>query len=249
MLIDGGPNDKALTCLGKHMPFYDRTIDMVVLSHPQKDHLQGMLSVIERYSVKYIVIGVEGNETEGYKRLLDDIAKKKIPVKHLYRGDSFSLGEVKFSVLWPERQWVAERLSHPLSDISYLSDPRVLGLSTTTNLNDFSFFLHLQYGSFDALFTGDGEDRIQSEVLSLGHSPEVEIVKVPHHGSKKAFLPLFLDEIRPEYAVVSVGKNPYGHPTKETIELLRNRAIKILRTDERGDIEVVADGRSFRVLP
>lgn len=249
MLIDGGPNDQVLTCLGKHMPFYDRTIDIVALSHPQKDHLQGILSVIERYNVKYIVIGVEGNETEGYKRLLDGIAKKKIPVKHLYRGDSFSFGEVKLSVLWPEKQWVADNLSSHVDDLSYLSNPQVLGLSTIQDkINDFSFFIHLQYGSFDALFTGDGDDRVQSEVLKLGNLPDIEVVKVPHHGSKKAFLPLFLEKIRPEYAVISVGKNSYGHPTKEVIELLSNRAVKILRTDERGDIEVVSDGKNYSIM-
>src|SRR3989344_9140986 len=110
VLIDGGPDDKVLSCLGRHMPFYDRTIDVVILSHPQKDHLQGLISVIDRYNVGYFIIGVEGNDTEGYKKLIQTIKKKNIKIKNLYTGDSLSLGKVNFSVLWPERKWVASQL-------------------------------------------------------------------------------------------------------------------------------------------
>lgn len=230
MLIDGGPDNKVLSCLGKYMPFYDRTIDLVLLTHPQKDHLQGLISVVERYTVKHFVIGVVGNETEGYRKLVEAIQKKKVPTRNLYLGDTFSLGSVKFSVLWPERSWV--------------SDKSVLGLSTDTGLNSFSYFLHLSYGSFDALFTGDGDSRIQPEIMRQANLPDIEVLKFPHHGSKTGILPEFLDKIHPELAVISVGKNSYGHPSKEAIELLSNRAIRIKRTDEDGNVEVISDGSS-----
>lgn len=233
MLIDGGPDNKVLSCLGKYMPFYDRAIDLVLLTHPQKDHLQGLISVVERYTVKHFVIGVVGNETEGYRKLVEAIQKKKVPTRNLYLGDTFSLGSVKFSVLWPERSWV--------------SDKSVLGLSTDTGLNSFSYFLHLSYGSFDALFTGDGDSRIQPEIMRQANLPDIEVLKFPHHGSKTGILPEFLDKIHPELAVISVGKNSYGHPSKEAIELLSNRAIRIKRTDEDGNVEVISDGSTWKI--
>lgn len=251
MLIDGGPDDKVLTCLGKHMPFYDRTIDVVVLSHPQKDHLQGLLSVLQRYSVKYAVLGVPGNDTEGYKKLVELIRQKNIPVKNLYTGDNFSLGKVKFSVLWPERKWVASQLGPDPQRAKGLTpnamtEEAVLGLSTDTELNDFSYILSLNYGSFDALFPGDGDSHIQMEVMKSAVLPIVDILKYPHHGSKTAILSEFLDKLRPTLAVISVGKNSYGHPTKEAIDMLVNRSIQYKRTDKERDIEIVSDGQNWR---
>ena len=246
MLIDGGPNDKVLSCLGENMPFYDRTIDVVVLSHPQKDHLQGLISVLERYNVRYFVIGVEGNKTEGYKKLAEQIRTKRIPYKNLFQGDYFMLGNVRMNVLWPERKWVAEKLQQP-AFAEAMAGKAVLGMATDANINDFSYYLHLQYGEFDALFTGDGDSRIQPEVMTTAGLPDVELLKFPHHGSKTGILPEFLDEIKPEAAVISSGKNPWGHPTKEALQLLSQRGINILRTDREGDIEVESDGMSWEV--
>jgi competence protein ComEC len=105
VLIDGGPNDRVLSCLGRHMPFYDRTIDMLVLSHPQQDHLSGLLYVLQRYTVKYFVIGTEGNkDSKTYQELVALIKQKAIPVKNLYRGDVFTMGGVKFTVYWPDKE-------------------------------------------------------------------------------------------------------------------------------------------------
>ncbi|MBI5452548.1 hypothetical protein HY945_03730 [Candidatus Gottesmanbacteria bacterium] len=260
MLIDGGPDDKVLTCLGKNMAFYDRTIDIVLLTHPQKDHLQGLLSVIQRYNVKYFVIGVEGNETEGYKKLITLLKERKIPIKNLYTGDQFAFGKVKFSVLWPEKNWVA---SHTKEQVA-IKTPRmvappkagtppmvkesegvVLGLSTDTELNDFSYFLDLKYGSFSVLFPGDGDIHIQRDVMKTNSLSRVDVLKFPHHGSKTGILSEFLDVIKPKLAIISVGKNSYGHPTNEAMELLSRRAIELKRTDREGDIEIVSDGQNY----
>ena len=244
VLIDGGPNDKVLSCLGNQMPFYDRTIDIVILSHPQKDHLQGLISVLERYSVKYFVIGPIANDSEGYRRLVKLIGNKKIPYRNLYSGDFFMVGKVKFKILWPERKWVAERIQN--SEFGFQEGKAVLGISTDEDLNDFSQFIHLSYADFDALFTGDGDGRIQDDVMTGTELPDVEVLKFPHHGSKTGILPEFLDKIKPEVAVISSGKNPWGHPTKEALKLLLDRKINILRTDQIGEIELVSDGISWK---
>lgn len=268
MLIDGGPNDQVLVCLGKNMPFYDRTIDIVVLSHPQKDHMQGLLSVLQRYQVRNFIIGAVGNDTEGYGQLVSLIKEKNIPVRNLYAGDSFSLGDVKFQVLWPEKEWVASQTldieTGDASQMPYwhataiagstnkvasgrtrklLSEGVVLGLSTDADLNKFSYYLHLQYQDFDALFTGDGDSKIQPQILRRVDLPDVDVLKFPHHGSKYGVLPEFLDQIRPETAVISVGKNPWGHPTDEALKLLSEKEIKIRRTDREGEVTIISDGK------
>lgn len=250
VLIDGGPNDKVLSCLGRHMPFYDRTIDIIMLSHPQKDHFQGLISVVERYKVNYFILGVVGNQSQEYQRLVTTIKEKRIPIKNLYKDDKFSLAETEFKILWPEREWLAQTLATNNRTIEQLNDSKesvVLGLSTSGDLNHFSFYVHLKYGSFDTLFTGDGDSRIQPDIIARATLPEVELLKFPHHGSKYGATLDFLKQVSPELAVISVGKNPWGHPTKEAIKMLDNQAIKILRTDQDGDIEVVSDGKDWWV--
>ncbi|MBI3379990.1 hypothetical protein HY029_04500 [Candidatus Gottesmanbacteria bacterium] len=246
MLIDGGPDDKVLTCLGKHMPFYDRTIDIVLLTHPQKDHMQGLISVIQRYNVKYFVIGVEGNETSGYKLLVDEIKKKNVTIKNLYRGDKFSFGKVEFDLLWPDKQWLVENGALK-GDIADIGSKQILGLQTSRDLNDFSYYVDLKYGSFSTLFTGDGDSKIQPDIIAMNEVPQVTVLKFPHHGSKTGILPEFLDKIKPKLAVISVGKNSYGHPTKEALQLLESRSIELKRTDLSGDVEVVSDGQKWIV--
>lgn len=244
LLIDGGPDDKVLSCLGRHMPFYDKTIDTVILSHPNKDHYQGLISVLERYEVKYFITGVAGEDSKSYEKLTEAVKKKNIPLKNLYQGDQFAAGSVRFSFLWPEKQWAISQFSSDLGDLGS-GNISVLGLSTTRNLNDFSYYLHLSFGSFDALFTGDGDSRIQPEIMNSVSLPDVEVLKFPHHGSKYAVAQGFLEKIKPELSVISVGKNPWGHPTAEALKQLTDKAIRYLRTDREGDIEIISDGQKW----
>ena len=227
ILIDGGPNEKVLSCLGKHMPFYDRTIELIILSHPQADHLTGLISVIERYNVKYFVSSGIGNETEGYKRLENLIKTKTIDRKTLFSGEGINLDGLALKTIWPKEE--------------------VLGASTSeTELNSLSLVLQLSYGNFDALLPGDaGAPVLEELALSLPTAGEWEVLKVPHHGSKTSLLESFLETVKPQLAIISVGKNSYGHPAKEILKLLSDRAIKILRTDEDGEIEIVSDGKGW----
>jgi len=240
LLIDGGPDDKVLSCLGRHMPFYDRTIDVVVLSHPQKDHISGLIPVLQRYRVKYVISSVAGSQDKNYRDFIMAAGRKNIPVKRLNFSDSFSLGATKFSILWPEKEWIAQNSDD--------SDSSILGVSTGEDLNYFSYYINLRYGTFDALFTGDADSAIQPIIMELASlKDDLEILKIPHHGSRTAVLPEFLDKVKPKLAVISVGKNSYGHPAEETIKQLKDRAIGIKRTDREGDIEIVSDGKSWYV--
>src|SRR3990167_9026319 len=115
VLIDGGPDGKILACLGKYMPFYDRTIYLVLLTHPQKDHLQGLIDVLKRYTVLHFSSTPIRHSIEGYHELAETIHAKKIPVSYLKVGDVIDFKDATFSVLWPEIKWLEKFF--PISEI------------------------------------------------------------------------------------------------------------------------------------
>ena len=247
MLVDAGPNDKVLGCLGSHMPFWDRVLDIVVLTHPQKDHMQGLLSVFERYDVGYFIRSDIANSTEGYQKLIDLVKKHAIKEKFVTTRERITVGKVALNVLWPSTDQIAH-MNFTRSNSS------VLGASSITNLNDGSIVFWLRYGSFDAIFPGDATLRPHFAEAPRGFAWRadnvVEVLKVPHHGSKTGMSEAFLDWLNPQLAVISVGKNnTYGHPAEQILGLLQQRNIRALRTDQEGEIEVVSDGKGWRVLP
>ncbi|OGG13978.1 hypothetical protein A3D77_03250 [Candidatus Gottesmanbacteria bacterium RIFCSPHIGHO2_02_FULL_39_11] len=247
MIIDGGPDNTILACLGRHMPFYDRTIDTVLLTHPQKDHMQGLISVVERYSVRHFVIGNEANTTEGYFNLISSLKKKGTPLHTLYAGDKFQMGSVDYDVIWPSMSWVRSHIEASSSSLNTLAlrNGQVFGTATSNNFNDFSYVIHIRFNDFDTLFTGDGDEKIQPEIMRNVSIPSVEVLKFPHHGSKTGISKEFLEKLSPQFSVISVGKNSYGHPSKEAIDLLNSEHINYRRTDQHGDIEVVSDGEKW----
>jgi competence protein ComEC len=239
MLIDGGPNDKVLGCLGRHMPFWDRKINIVALSHPEKDHLTGLISVFNRYTVDYYIRSDVAAGTEGFFRLMDIVKEKRIDTRFMIAGDSVTIGDTFLTVMWPSREQVA--YGKP-------SDGERNVLGTTLHLNDFSLVLAIRYGIFDVLLTGDADSRVEAKYDKLqAFIDPVEILKVPHHGSKTGMTSEFVEWVHPAVSVISVGKNTYGHPSGEIIDLLKQIGSTVLRTDERGDIEIVSDGKTWYV--
>jgi len=250
VLIDGGPDKKVLSCLSQNMPFWDKELEIVVLTHPQADHLNGLIPVLEQYQVNYFIASPAGNSSAGFKKLKELIETKKIAVKNLYSGGKISLARFELLALWPEKSWLLAHLDSSESAPAFAKasvGEAVLGAQTSTNLNDFSLVFHLKYGEFDALLTGDADERMQDEIMAVSAVPEVEVFKIPHHGSKTGMKEEFLEKVSPELAVISVGKNSWGHPAEEVIEKLSNLEIKILRTDENGEIEIVSDGKSWQI--
>lgn len=249
MLIDGGPNRKVLDCLGRHMPFYDRTIDLVFLTHPQKDHFQGLISVLNRYQVKYFVTVPIINDTDSFKELVEVISKKGVPVKSLFTGDEIHSGKVIIHIVWPQRIWLENQLEAPFSDAAPFVKTKT---GNSVDLNTYSLYLHIQLGEFDMLLTGDGDiltQKLIGERTLMDFVPsEIEVLKVPHHGSRTGILPEFVEHLQPHVSVIEVGKNSYGHPNHEVIKLL-SRWGTVLRTDLNGDIEVTTDGSSYQVKP
>jgi len=225
VLIDGGPNNRVLHCLANNMPFWDRTIEMVIATHPEADHISGLVDVMERYDVRQFVINSFGKETAVFQEFQGLVLAEKSNIYFPKEGDRVNLGPLKLSVLWPQFQ------------------DKILGATTVEKeTNDSSIVLKLSFGNFDVLLTGDISTKIESQ-LDL---TDIEVLKVAHHGSKYSTGEDFLNQAEPELAVISVGKNSFGHPTEEVIEKLSNLEIKILRTDQEGEIEIISDGKSWR---
>lgn len=222
VLIDGGPDDKVLGELGKSLPFYDRTIDIVILTHPHADHLTGLIEVFKRYKVKLLVLTGVNYTTPEYSDFLDLIKSKNVPIKLALAGQNFNFGEgLNLEIFYPDSSLVGKSIE---------------------DLNETSVVCKLMFGKISYLFTGDIEEDTQIE---LAEEPlDVDILKVPHHGSKSSVSIDFLKKTTPEVALISVGKNKFGHPAEETLELFKSSNIKVWRTDE-GTVKIVSDGENF----
>jgi len=250
MLIDGGPdNGRVLTCLGRHMPFWDKHINIVAMSHPQADHMGGLKSIFERFTVDYFIRSDIVNPTEGYQKLMDEVVQKHVPVKFVTRGDTVAIGTTSLSVMWPSQEQITlMKLRESPAVAQGNGIATVLGVKTDPQLNDGSLVIALRYGSFDAVFPGDADSHVEAKYDQLQvFSDPVELLKVPHHGSKTGMTLAFVDWLKPRLAVISVGKNSYGHPSKEAVDMLQNIGSKVMRTDKEGDIEIISDGREWKI--
>ncbi|MFH0750153.1 MAG: MBL fold metallo-hydrolase [Candidatus Gottesmanbacteria bacterium] len=239
MLIDGGPGGqtpKVLGCLARYMSIFDRTIDVVILSHPEEDHMGGVSEIVKRYTVGTFVRSDVSNTTEGFKNIQRIIKEKQIKERIVAAGETIAIGSSELSVLWPNKQNVAST-----------TKTNVLGVS---NINDASVVLKLSYGMFDAVFPGDADSHIDEALIKrpLMETDGIEVLKVPHHGSKTGMTDGFLSWLgKINLAIISVGKNSFGHPAPETIQQLEKRGMRVMRTDQDGNIEIITDGTSWTV--
>lgn len=251
MVIDGGPNDAVLQCLGRHMPFWDRHIDIVALTHPQKDHMQGLISILKRYTIGSMLRSDVIASSDGFRALQESLRASNIPVRYMSQGSNIHVGAVTLTYLWPSEEQIGKgrRAQDLFADSQKTAgDERVLG-AQTGDLNDYSLVHVLQYKTFEILFTGDADDHVEMYYTGafLG-IPPLEVLKVPHHGSKTGMTDAFVHWVRPLLSIISVGKNSYGHPSETALNLLNQQKSHIMRTDELGDIEIVSDGVSFSVM-
>lgn len=243
MVVDGGPSDAITKCLGNHMPFWDRHIDIVAMTHPQKDHIQGLISVLTRYSVDYFMRTDVDTSTDVYESIQKTLSERHVSTRYIVRGERIQIGQTNLSVLWPSSAQIAK--GKPSLSSSYATDQTVLG-AVAGDVNEYCLVFWLRYGSFDALLTGDADMEIEDQYIGTNLADGiVEVLKVPHHGSRTGMTKAFVDWLHPKLALISVGKNTYGHPSQEAIHLLESVGSQIHRTDKEGDIEVISDGASW----
>ncbi len=238
ILIDGGPNDKVLGCLARNMPFWDRTLEIVINSHGEKDHLQGLLSIVKRYNLKYLVINSQVLESDLFREFHQAVLVRKIKVYSPKQGEKLKIGGLVLNFLWPKDKGDLALWREPLKEKT-----AVLGAtSLKKHPNEDSIAVLLDYGSFEALFLGDlgsqQEESLVDYCLSNNCPRRIEVLKVGHHGSKSSTSQKLLDYFQPKKAIISVGRNSYGHPTQEVLDRLKAIGAEILRTDLLGDIKI-----------
>jgi competence protein ComEC len=255
MLVDGGPDNKVIDCLSRHMPFWDKKLDMVVLSHPQKDHLEGLIPVLQKYQVNYFIRSNITNTSEGFKQLAGLIKQKHVIERLVHQGELMMVDDAKLTVLWPSMTQLA-KMQPELVSTNTLANSDVLG-ATSGDLNDGCVVFKLNYGTFDALLPGDADSHVDNDLIinqTLAADGTVDIFKVPHHGAKTGMNDEFINWVYPtgvkakkEVAVISVGKNSFGHPDASTLQRLADRGVETIRTDQAGDVEIVSDGKSWQL--
>jgi len=235
ILIDGGPNDSILSCLERHMPFWDKTIELAILTHPHEDHLNGFLDVLKNYKVLSFVTLDLKNNTSSFKALLESLKEEKINIRFVYLGDRFIFKDgLSISIVGPSREFLAK------------TSPRGFIGETNEFANVESL---IKYKNFSALLTGDSQASELNEILKqVQDDIGISVLQVPHHGSRFGLTAEILDILNPKAAAISVGKNnKYGHPAQETLKILGDKNIKILRTDQDGEIQITTDGSIFRL--
>jgi len=223
VLIDGGPDKTVLERLNQTMSFYDRSIDLIILTHPDADHITGLVEVLKDYQVGRILTSGIKKETAVYQKWRALIKEKNIPLTIAQAGQKIILqDDIIMKIFWPEQSLIK---------------------SMAKNTNNVSIVGRLVYGQSEFLLTGDIEREIEQYLVSRPPAGglESDVLKVPHHGSKTSSSQNFLEAVNPRIAVISVGaNNRYKHPHPEVLKRLKNYII--YRTDKNGDIKMVTDG-------
>lgn len=218
ILIDGGKDGKVLLQkLGKYIPFWDRNIEIIIATHPDQDHIGGLPSVLGAYKINSVLETKMTSDSEIYKKLEEDIAKNDIEKIEARRN---------VTIKFPNGAIV--EILHPFDSVENAS---------TKDTNASSVAMKLTIGENKFLFTGDLPTEQEQELIAKNVDVNAGILKIAHHGSKYSTSDAFLDAVKPQDAIISVGKNnSYGHPNQEVLQRLLAHKTRILRTDEAGDI-------------
>jgi len=227
MLIDGGDvHGGILRRLSERMPFYDKFIDVVIATHPDKDHIGGLVDVLKNFQVGIVLDNGLFGGGDAYDEVERIIREKKIKNIVARRGQKIILDEgVTFTILFPDR------------DVTGVED------------NTASIIGRLVYGDHEFLLTADAPDEIEKYLVQIdGKNLESDVLKAGHHGSKTSTSEEFLGYVSPKYVVISSGEdNSYGHPHKDVILRLARFETIVLRTDELGTITFISNGRELEI--
>jgi competence protein ComEC len=231
ILIDGGPDPQKINLeMSKKLPFWDRTIDLVVCTQPQADHVTGLVEVLQRYKVKQVFEPGVSYNSSIYREWLRLIEDKGIEYNIARAGQEIDLGNgINMEVLNP---------------------PEGLFEGTSHDVDNNGVVLRLTWGQVSFLFTADIREEAEFELIGQRANLKSTVLKVAHHGSETSTSQQFLAAVAPEVAVISAGAdNPFGHPSPEVVERLIGRLGEdnVYRTDEDGTIEFVTDGERLWV--
>lgn len=228
ILIDGGPDDTVLEQLPKYLSWFDRKIDLVILTHPHSDHLFGLNQVLQHYTVGQVVMTDAVHNTPVYTEWLRLIQAQQLPVLIINHPQTITVDDLKLQILYPDQSFANQAV---------------------VDLNDTSIVLQLIYGQTNMLFMGDAGVTVEEKLLAGNIDLSAAVLKVGHHGSDSASSSDFLQAVHPNLAIISNGlDNQFGHPSQRTLYHLQQLGISILRTDQHGNITVDSDGQTLTWL-
>lgn len=213
IVIDGGADDTVIYSLSKHLPWYDKTIERLILTHPHQDHLEGLLLILKKYEVKEIWYFPVEYEYVGYEYLLKEYETLLRPKK---AGDYIKYRDIYGAVIFP-----------------FDGDPHLV-----PNVNNASVVMFFKVKGYKILLMGDAEVEVEKKLLEYGFLHDIDILKAGHHCSKTASSKELLSFTRPSLSVCSCGiLNKFGHPHYETLKNLKDFNVQYLMTYEEGDIK------------
>jgi len=233
ILIDAGPNNKILFELGKILPFYDRTIDLFILSHPNKDHFNGLFEILDKYKIKAVMLNNFTYPSSSFQKLLEELKKRHILIIKGFEGVSISWPACAGGPACAGRQKQDKFLViYPPENLLFSNDP-----------NNSCLVLDLALETNHFLFTGDisstQEKKLSSFLASL--KDQIKVLKVAHHGSNYSSSDLFLKTLKPKVAIIEVGENSYNQPHPDVLKRLQDIGSLIFRTDVNGTIQFLID--------
>jgi len=224
ILIDGGPDSSIIRRLGENLAWWDKKIDLMILTHPHDDHVTGLIDVLKRYRVKQILYTGVVHNAPNYLSWLEQVRDRKIKMVIIDRPQTISLANnCRLQIIYPLNSFLDR---------------------TMNNLNNSSIVMKLVYGQSSFLFLGDTEKEVEQELITDKIDLAAEVLKVAHHGSDTSSSQDFLEAVKPEFSVIEVGKdNDFGHPSLRVIKRLERVGAKVMRTDTNGTIRIISDGR------
>lgn len=221
MLIDGG-NAADSNLIAAYLKKQNiSTLDYAICTHAHEDHVGGLSGALSVVSVNTVLAPKTEDDTRAYQNFKRKVLEQGLTIQHPSAGDGFTLGSSKVQIVGPVDE-------------------------NTDDLNNTSIVMKLNYGNTSFLFTGDAETDEENDIIKSGYDLSADVIKVGHHGSNTSTGYVWLREIMPKYAVISVGKNNrYGHPNEKTLSRLSDADVKLYRTDLQGDIIAVSDGNNI----
>ncbi len=220
ILIDAGNNDKGDEVVDYLNHLGVETIDIMIATHPDADHIGGLDTVLEAFKVKAVYAPKVSHTTNTYKDFLTAVKNEKLQIKTAKAGVELKLQDVNAVFVAPVGEY--------------------------NDLNEWSAVLRLTYKDTVFLFTGDAEGKSEKDMLASRANLAADVLKVGHHGASTSSSKAFLDQVSPAYAVISAAYgNSYGHPTQETLDRLDDIDAAVYRTDLQGTITAVSDGKKI----
>lgn len=223
MVVDAGPGSAAQST-ADYIAGLSRTVDYMVLTHPDEDHIGGATRVLEAVTVKNVIMSDAVKDTGVFTDLLETLEKKETNVIRAVPGDSYAAGGISLSVLAP-----------------------VGSFEDYDDYNEYSVVCRVEFGANSFLMMGDAERGAEKKLVEkYGDGLSSDVLKLGHHGSSTSTGEELLRAVSPKYAVISCGKNnSYGHPHKETLKALQKFGIDPLRTDRDGTVVLISDGKNI----